>query len=1108
MDVQIGPWAYVSLRGESINDFPAYSTVTEILQDTSLSPQGLIIRAMVCCNLLESSARRFWLLEIDNGKPAGLFDSLQGLMPVTVEATRRLRITGFLLTKTETCCPVLKSKELEQVAGKLARKERPSVSIAVRRRTAWLRATHQGPPRSTAKVKKSVAKRSPTAQKQLGRFFGGSRRHTGTKPAAKTRTDCGKKDPEVCNRSSKKPAEGEPGPGVKAQLTLHICPEGKEDETGPRIETRAQPGLGVEQDLQLQVDSVLNADPGKALSGGDPKNTSREAIKADYGVISLFDGVSTVVPALQKKLGYPPVVAILAEIDGSLRALVCAEFGYRPDQSWGRSKSGSACLYVKDVNSLLEDGCRRLHEAVAIAPGIKWIVVGGSPCQDLTFAGAFRGVLGLVGKNSRLFFTLLGVIRAMQDLVSKRNVRFLVENAGSMIDLHYQAFCTLLGIPPEPRSNYVWDPAEHGYGITRKRNFFRGHKDRQPIQNPQKLSPVQGGPLLLQSGQPITFPPLLRTRDLLPFEVCWSSWTLYQPCSLVWDYDFWGGPDAFRRKVVMHQGKVPQLQWEDIIPPPFLQPWRKFISLLQSNGTGSKGFDDTIKQLIPMFNGSQIRLPIRTLKEREVLQLSGLDGIWSHTSLDDAERLPERVIRDYCGNSFHPDLISSALGGDQCLQEWVNDTSEGSESEVASQNTVLQVYTHLCQEVEQIGIKQGLKFGAQLVKDFPLYPDHCDPHRRVEVPRIHDAPLVGPRPPKQTKQERFQFCCNQAAVHHLGVSLCQALRNFGLEVCFDAFRTPATAIFQFEEYIRFLFGLQDGQVTQTTSGQGPDLLMVNQIRTAFQRLDQQRTRIALLDCLLAAGCSHGSSKWPVGHFVVFREGPQHQVFYIGAEQPKLILLVLEDQYGQPSMWVIGASAYRVPLLGGQSVPRVIESATRRSGPDPDNYAWVEHKDGITWLNMPLHTSKPAGCAICLLTQIKELAYCPIHSSAHLDPAHLAHVVCTQEDNAVFRVAGWVTPFSDAAKFWIFHVIRRNDGVQIFEHDNFVALPQEVTIHSPCSDCPSAPTPDIPAGQFNQLLVKWPFQDSRHFLIRTGGDPKQFEHWLLTRSLTRRNEQVG
>ena len=129
IDVQVGPWAYVSLRGENIEDFPAYSTVSEILQDTSLKSQGLTIRAMVCCNILETGARHFWLLEIENGKPAGLFDSLQGLMPITVEVTRKLRITGFLLVKAQSCCPVLKSKELELVAGKLARKERQSVSI-------------------------------------------------------------------------------------------------------------------------------------------------------------------------------------------------------------------------------------------------------------------------------------------------------------------------------------------------------------------------------------------------------------------------------------------------------------------------------------------------------------------------------------------------------------------------------------------------------------------------------------------------------------------------------------------------------------------------------------------------------------------------------------------------------------------------------------------------------------------------------------------------------------------------------------------------------------------------------------------------------------------
>ena len=411
---------------------------------------------------------------------AGLFDSLQGLMPITVEATRKLRITGFLLAKAQSFCPVLKSRELELVAGKLVRKERQSVSIAVPSRTAWLRATHQRPPRSAAKVKKTAAKRSPTEQKQLGKFFGSSKGHARTKPAGKVHTVIVKEDPVICNRSSREPAVNGLESGVDTHVPTRDCIQSS--SIGPRTEARAQSGLYADQCCQLHVEPVVSADPGKALSGGNPKNAGREAIKADYGVISLFDGVSTVVPALQKKFGYPPTVVLLAEIDGSLRALVCAEFGYRPDQACGRSKSGSACLYVKDVNSLLEDNCRRLYEAVAIAPNAKWIIVGGSPSQDLTFAGAFRGLLGLVGKNSRLFFTLLGVIRAMQDLVSKKNVRFLVENAGSMADLHYQAFCTLLGLPPEPGSNYVWDCVENGYGVTRKRNFFRGHKDHQPIQ--------------------------------------------------------------------------------------------------------------------------------------------------------------------------------------------------------------------------------------------------------------------------------------------------------------------------------------------------------------------------------------------------------------------------------------------------------------------------------------------------------------------------------------------------------------------------------------------------------------------------------------------------
>ncbi len=972
IDIQIGPWAYVSLRGSELEHFPDFSTVTEILQDTSLESQGFVIQAFVCCNIHEVQARRFWLLEVQNGKPVWLFDSLGGLTPSTLEVTKKPWITGFLLVKRRTDCPVLTSKSLEE--------ERLSVPIAVQSRTTWLRKTQQQITKTAAKGKKSSTKKGLGGQKPLVKFFTKAEGSNRTRSAAKVKSISTPKKQEFAVACPVEPPKGEPSFGGHLECPAPTQAQDGVDKNQWGEEVDANDGQANYQIGNSHTGTLLNAYPGEASPGGNQSVPRRIGVNADYGVISLFDGVSTVVPTLQKKLGYPPTVIVLAEIDVSLRALVCAEFGYRPDQTWGRTKHGSVSLYVKDVNTLLKDNCRCLYEAVSIAPNAKWIIVGGSPCQDLTFAGPFRGLLGLVGKNSRLFFVLLGVIRAMQDLATTNNVRFLVENAGSMGDIHYQAFCTLLGTPSEPRSEYVWDPADYGYGITRKRNFFRAHTDRQFIQESRRLCPKQGGPLMAQDGRPITLPPLLRTRDLLPFEVCWSSWTLYQPSALIWDYEFWGGPDTFSKKVALAHGKVPQVYWEEIILPPFQIPWKQFLSLLQGPGGGSKSFDEIIKQLIPMFNGSQIRLPVRILDELEVLKLSGLEEQWSNTRINDAERLPERVIRDYCGNSFHPELIGSALGEDQVLKQWVEGVIIGRGRE-----------------------EQGLKLGTLLIKDLPYYPDPCDPQRRLAVPRIHDVTIHGPRTPKQTKQERYQFCCNQAAVHHLGVPLSQLLRSSGLEVCFDAFRAPVTATFQFEDYIRFLFGCQVSQLAAYNAGQGPSLNAANQIQAAFQRLEHKRTRIALLDCLLAAGCYNGESRWPVGHFVAFREGAQQGIYYLGSEKPKLILLIIEDQYGQPGMWMIGATAYRVPLEGGQEVSRVIESSKVRAFPDAEYHAWIECQGGALLLNTPLHCSRQSVCPACFLAQINEFEYCPMHCSERFDPDHLTHFVCCQDDNVAWLV---------------------------------------------------------------------------------------------------------
>ena len=121
-----------------------------------------------------------------------------------------------------------------------------------------------------------------------------------------------------------------------------------------------------------------------------------------------------------------------------------------------------------------------------------------------------------------------------------------------------------------------------------------------------------------------------------------------------------GGKDAFSSACRLVFGKIPGLCWDRIIPPPFLDYWKKFLQLLQRKDTHAKDFDPLIGPLLPLFNCSTYKLPLRLLKEKEVMNLSGLGDYWTHTSIQDAEKLPESLIRDMCGNSFHPALISSA----------------------------------------------------------------------------------------------------------------------------------------------------------------------------------------------------------------------------------------------------------------------------------------------------------------------------------------------------------------------------------------------------------------------------------------------------------------
>ena len=194
-----------------------FSTISEILQDTSLDHHGLTIKGIVCSNVQEAKNRHYWLLEVENRKLVGIYDSLNGFCPVTVETSRKLEVTGILLVKSQSK-PVLKSKELGLKAGKPVHKERQSVPITVKSRISWLRSTQQAVANYCNKVKKASGKRTATDQQSLGKFFDKAKDQSKTKAKVKAKAS----RPIKIDGTAKNCAVVGPGDNPKELSTPHL----------------------------------------------------------------------------------------------------------------------------------------------------------------------------------------------------------------------------------------------------------------------------------------------------------------------------------------------------------------------------------------------------------------------------------------------------------------------------------------------------------------------------------------------------------------------------------------------------------------------------------------------------------------------------------------------------------------------------------------------------------------------------------------------------------------------------------------------------------------------------------------------------------------------
>ena len=400
-------------------------------------------------------------------------------------------------------------------------------------------------------------------------------------------------------------------------------------------------------------------------------------VPTPYAVISLFDGCGSTFHIIKNAVGYAPKVFLAAEWDVTLRAIVADALGLSLDGYWRFNRFQSKSMYLSDVDDLFKDDALVVRQFLTLLPSnCRIFVVGGSPCTELTIGSSDRGLLGLSGPASCLFFTIHLLLFLLQSALPAKNIRFLVENAGSMLPVHSDFICWTLGIQSTDVKHFLWEART--LGLADRKRFFFQNVFVPKLEVPTSTNfpfPEGWGPLPFFAGNKLRFVTakvFMRPREELNDGLIQRSWSAYHPFSLVWNYSYFGSKEALAEMTGMStESQAPRLPWSKIIPNMFLQAWTSFLQVITNYSSTFREKDDAIHEVLPLFHNPRVNLPFRLISASEAAHIAGI-----HFCFSEARNLSylarDFVILSAVGNSFHPDLISMALGTTDQIHRWLS----------------------------------------------------------------------------------------------------------------------------------------------------------------------------------------------------------------------------------------------------------------------------------------------------------------------------------------------------------------------------------------------------------------------------------------------------
>ena len=722
--------------------------------------------------------------------------------------------------------------------------------------------------------------------------------------------------------------------------------------------------------------------PRSARSDSIPKKIrSPDFPVVQVGLVSLFDGVGSVLPTFISRLQAYPKVFIAAECEEELRQLVSAQTGLRRNGQWTKLEGGTYGIYVDDVKKLLFNDCFILKEAAVLGKGCKWIIVSGSPCQDLTYAGTLGGFFGIVGAKSVFFLVAQHVIWWFVMRFGSDGVRFLCENAGSMKTLHKDLILWCLGLPSDTTpESLMWDPSEV-FTVKRARYFFRNIHTSHAIPSIDIFEHSDYKPLINLKGRRLPVGPFLRVRHELKRGMLQLSWLQYTPTCLLYDYAFFDGEANFRFMCnIQESSKIPQLPWKRLLPPLWASAWTTFLDAVAKNKPPAVK-DQCVWHILPIFATGYNRLPFRLLTKEEVVLVSGLTEHMS-TILSVSNYVSEATVRNICGNSFHPKLIGSALGSEQDLKSWIGtDIPYNQNTNIPSPSEIVakfkQVRADLVSEFKKQKIGPANALAGAIANELP-FPEilcsrpndlHKDPslasmEARVQPPEFFPVPIrVDKKEPRNTL---VCSCCSDFLQLHSYDNVLAMIDLVGL----PAVDPSAVIDFFFYQHdkvnhVAHLKAVRE----EITNGLWKVGRVGNLVTTVLSGAQRQIERIGLL-CFIQNGVA--------GKFQYFgHKFPRWFVFcYIVIETQMLSLITVQwSPYPQGYSLQLDAVEEKWIVDGKHDIEWC-------AGVHAIGLSKMRCAQQVTLFSSHALTYSYTGCPFCGGASIVSHSFCPIHTNSH------------------------------------------------------------------------------------------------------------------------------